>query len=102
MLVTSYNIHSARDVNGERARGYRRASLDPAFRRFGLTPSGRPVRAAEPAEPAQRPPSTPSGRPAEPAEPGEPAEQRDASCDVCDFPLPAGLTGTIHVSCEAS
>jgi len=53
MLVTSYNIHSDRsDVTGLRARGYRRAALEPAFRRFGLTLPEKPARPGETAEPA--------------------------------------------------
>ena len=49
MLVQSYNVHSARvdDV-----RGYSRASLSTAFRRFGMT-ANKPAGPIEPAEPAE-------------------------------------------------
>lgn len=51
MLVNAYNIHSDRpDANGPR--GYLRASLAPAFRRFGLDLLQKPAEPAQPAEPA--------------------------------------------------
>jgi hypothetical protein len=52
MLTTHYKVQTSRpDSNGPR--GYTRASLAPAFRRFGLDPSGELAKVAEPAEPAQ-------------------------------------------------
>lgn len=54
MLVTSYNIHSDRP-GGVGPRGYLRSSLAPAFRRFGLDASDRPVRPVEPGQPVVEP-----------------------------------------------
>lgn len=60
MLVTAYNLHSERPGGGGTPRGYVRAALAPAFVRFGLDPSGKPVNPVEPGEPvAFRPPTSP-------------------------------------------
>lgn len=68
MLVTSYNVHASKEVDGDRRRGYRRATFAPAFRRFGLDP--RPV----------QPP--PSNEPAEPSEACEPSALPLAPADA--------------------
>lgn len=52
MLSNHYDVRTSRpDSNGPR--GYLRASLETAFRRFGLIPSEKPAEVAEPAEPAR-------------------------------------------------
>jgi Protein of unknown function (DUF3631) len=79
MLSTSYNIHSNRAEHlPERPRGYLRTSIEPAFRRFGL--SGKPTRPAERAEPAA-----------------------EGKCTVCDYRLDKWLITqgeTMHPGCS--
>jgi hypothetical protein len=78
MLSTSYNIHSARNENlPERPRGYIGTSIEPAFRRFGL--SRKPTRPVEPTEPAA-----------------------EGKCTVCDYRLDEWLIArgeTTHPIC---
>ncbi len=52
MLVSAYNIHSDR-LSATGPRGYLRASLRTAFRRFGLDLSEQSAEVAQPAEPAR-------------------------------------------------
>lgn len=62
MLVTAFNIHSARpNTNGPR--GYLRSAIQPALRRFGMSLSEKPDEPARPAEPDECPTCLKNGVP---------------------------------------
>ncbi|MFN3004589.1 DUF3631 domain-containing protein [Mycolicibacterium wolinskyi] len=53
MLVNSYNIHSYREPDGDRRRGYQLSALKPAFAGFGLASPTRPDESDEQDKPVQ-------------------------------------------------
>ncbi len=86
MLAAGFKIHSER--RADRARGYFRSALAPAWRRMGVTPIQEPTEPVQPTEPAARP-----VRNLTPAEP--------VNCRACGEPLHRTVVASgIHPMCE--
>jgi len=93
MLAGSYGVHSGRELDEPRRRGYFRAALAPAMRRMGM-----PL-------PDHRPSGSPSHPPEKPAEQAEQPEPTAPTryCATCREPIDPFWTEqgiTVHPGCE--